>query len=160
MAVLTAVALIATAAGAKASARTLTKTAHAPFGSCASHDISVRVTVPRLTYTPTQHGTITAVITNTGTTPCTYLGTNRPTQLIGPCGTIPYEVDNRNGVRVWPSGVQNYMCTLQVGHTLLPGASVNAAGAWDQFMYHASHGPRGTYELVVDRTIRFRLVLT
>jgi hypothetical protein len=174
-ALLTTLALFAlpATATAAAAASPLSRTVHAPFGTCKAKQISMKVSLPRLTFTARQAVTVTAVVTNEGTTGCTFNGGGPPIDTspsvpqppapplsIGPCSALGMQFDNAKGVDIWPDKAA-FSCPALSGRQLTPGDTLKAVGEWNQQLISPEHGraPRGHYKLVVDRTATFAITL-
>jgi hypothetical protein len=151
---------------------TLARTIHAPFGNCAAKDITMLLSVPRLTFTAHQTVTIDAIVTNTGPTACGFSGfgpipsavsvasTPLPTQSIGPCGSMELQFDNAQGVDIWP-GHAAFSCPAGFEYQLLPGTHLRAVGSWGQGLMFPLHGaaPKGNYRLLVDGRVASTITL-
>jgi hypothetical protein len=148
------------AAPAGASSHPLALSGHAAFGSCGARDAEYLVAIPRRTFKASQPVTVNVVVKDVGSTSCVYSGATVQPEMIGPCGTLQLQVDNRKGLDLWPDHAA-FSCPMEVARTLAPGAEIRAAGTWDQRLAEPSNRlvPRGSYRLIVAGKFSFAIVL-
>jgi hypothetical protein len=139
----------------------LTKTASVALGSCPAKDVVMRVSLSRLTYDQSQTVNVGAVVRNVGRVVCTYGGTGRGDQNMGPCGTFSLSVVDSSGTNIWPGPIA-YSCPM-IGQTrLAPGMQVLVTGMWPKAVVTrsgSSSAPVGSYQLVVANTVTFTIKL-
>jgi hypothetical protein len=133
------------------------KTATVGLGTCESPNVSIRVAVAHRSYAPSQPVDVLAVVRNRGKQVCTYSGTGRGNQYIGPCGAIAMSVIDSGGAPVWPGPVA-YSCPMMSATDVAPGQRVIASGSWPKVIVtraRSSAAPSGTYRLVIADTVSF-----
>jgi hypothetical protein len=139
----------------------LVKQASIALGSCSARDVVMRVAVSRSTYAFSQSVDVIAVVRNIGKTVCTYGGTGRSNQFIGPCGAFSMTVFNSRELNIWPGPVVP-SCPM-IGPTQLPpGAEVTATGTWPKSVVTrrgTSGAPPGRYRLIIERRITLTIRL-
>jgi hypothetical protein len=137
------------------------KSALIALGNCPFATVNLRVLIARTSYNPSQQVDVLAVARNEGPVSCTYAGTGRGDQFIGPCGAFWMNVLDGSGTSVWPGPVA-YSCP-EMGPTLLgPGAQVIATGSWPRLtVTRAGSSPAlsGTYRLVIANKLSFTITL-
>jgi hypothetical protein len=150
----------------------LTKTVHAALGTCPAKDVTVKVSLTRLTFTAKQIVDVRATVTDVGAVACSFSGSGPATtlssttpsslapQYIGPCGALGMQVNNSKGVNVWPGRVA-YGCPMMISKVLRPGQHFTATGEWTQQQNSPLSGtaPRGVYVLKVAEHASFTLTL-
>jgi hypothetical protein len=122
-----------------------------PLGSCAAHDIEMRVAVSRSPFTPSQSVDVIAVVRNIGRTVCSYGGNGGGNQYIGPCGAFSMTVLDSHGSTVWPGPVA-YSCPMIGPTRLAPGTQVIATGTWPKSVVTRSGSraaPPGSYRVII-----------
>jgi hypothetical protein len=138
------------------------KSAHLTLGDCSARNVVMRATMARRSFTASQPVTVTALVSNNGSRPCTFGGSTGPHQVIGPCGSFSMDVFNGHGADIWPGPVA-YSCPMIGASTLAPHATLTATGSWPKSSVTRTSNapaPAGTYRLVIDRTISFSIRLT
>jgi hypothetical protein len=131
------------------------------LGNCPFATVNLRVLIARTSYNPSQPVDVLGVARNEGPVSCTYAGTERGDQFIGPCGALSMSVLDGSGTSVWPGPVA-YSCP-EMGPTHLgPGAQVIAIGSWPRLTVTragSSPAPSGTYRLVIANRLSFTITL-
>ena len=117
--------------------------------------------IARTSYEPFQPVDVLAVARNRGPVSCTYGGTGRGNQFIGPCGAFSMSVINGTGTSVWPGPVA-YSCPAMGPTQLGPGVQVITSGGWPRLIVNragSSPAPSGTYRLVIANAVSFTITL-
>jgi hypothetical protein len=125
----------------------------------------------RRAYGAGQPVNVIALISNDSSRACTFggsggsggsRGSGTSHQSIGPCGSLPMDVFDANGVDIWPGPVA-YSCPLISEISLAPHGTVTATGSWPKSAVTRSSNapaPPGTYRLEIDRAISFTITLS
>ena len=140
------------------------------YGGCAAGDVVLTVTLSRRVFAPRQLVTYGVSVHNRSMRACGPSDGPAPSRgpvndlLVGACSQIPLEIENAQGLDVYP-GPQAIACPALLGPRLSPHQTVRTTGTWDQVQgsgrpaLRPTTVPRGTYHLVVDHTIRLPIVL-
>jgi hypothetical protein len=161
--VLSAPALMASAAASAATTRAatspkLTQLGHVTFWECKSRTTEMLVALNALSLHPGQALDITFIVRNQAATACNYTapyagsapGATATTLQAGPCGSVGFEILSAHHKNVWP-GVQVVHCPALGFAQLGSNATVSGTGTWSQTQPNSStRVPVGSYTLVVD----------
>lgn len=144
------------------------RTAHVAFWECPAKSTSVLVAVDALVLHPGQTLHLSFIAKNLGQTACSYVapyagvapGPTAAALTMGPCGSLPFVVDNTHDHNVWP-GTAAFACPALGYAQLAPGQVVQGTGSWD-LTRGGSTAPvaPGTYTVVVDKVLRIPLRVT
>jgi hypothetical protein len=144
------------------------RTAHVAFWECPAKSTSVLVAVDALVLHPGQTLHLSFIAKNLGQAACSYVapyagvvpGPTAAALAMGPCGSLPFVVDNKHGHNVWP-GTAAFACPALGYAQLASGQVVQGTGSWDLTRGGSTaHVPPGTYTVVVDKVLRIPLRVT
>lgn len=159
----------APAAPAAAPAALVSRSAPISYGRCPAGDVILTVTLSRQAFAPRQLVTYGVSLHNRSKRACGPSGgpapSSRPVQgLLGACSEIPVEIEDPRGLDVYP-GPEAIACPALLGPRLPAHQTVSTTGDWNQMQgagrpaLRATTVPSGTYQLIVDHTIRLPIVL-
>ncbi len=151
--------VVPAAAPAGAAATTsVVRSAHVPYESCPSTDVTLTVTVPGHAFVPGQLVQYAVVLRNTSAHACTAPGAalvHGPLAMVlGPCAPVSVRITDAGGADVYPGDVA-LSCPAILGEPIPPHGSITALGTWDQRSADLrTQLPPGTYTLTLDGRVR------
>jgi hypothetical protein len=137
------------------------------FWECPKSTTELLIGINKAVLHPGQVLDMDFIAKNSASTACNYVapyangpgGTVSSTLLIGPCGSIGFEILGAHNHEVWP-GLVPFNCPALGFAELQPGASVSGLGTWNQTMPNSSKRmPPGSYTLVIGNDFSFPLTI-